>query len=65
MKFKEDLSKGSGDMEQTRKCYRLTDCQTKGIPLTLGRDQKVTSWIYVVIRIKISRHKHVDFRPFS
>ena len=27
-KFNENLSKGSGDMERTRKCYRMTDGQT-------------------------------------
>ena len=26
----ENLSKGSGDMEQTRKCYRRTDGRTDG-----------------------------------
>ena len=38
MKFNENRSKGSGDMEQTQKCYgqngRLTDRQVKDIPIT-------------------------------
>ena len=42
MKFYENHSKGSGDMERTRKCYgrndgqtdRVPDGQTKGIPIT-------------------------------
>ena len=29
-KFNENLSKGSGDMVRTRKCYRRTDGQTEG-----------------------------------
>ena len=37
MKFNENRSKGSGDMERTGKSYgrnvRLTDRQTKGIPI--------------------------------
>ena len=28
--FNENLSKGSGDMERTRKCYGRTDGQTDG-----------------------------------
>ena len=32
-KFNENLSKGSGDMERTRKCYGMTDGQTKAISI--------------------------------
>ena len=32
-KFNENLSKGSGDMERTRKCYGRTDGQTKAISI--------------------------------
>ena len=34
MKYHENQSKGSGDMELTQKCYGQIDAQTKGIPIT-------------------------------
>ena len=34
MKFHENRSKVSGDMERNQKCYGQTDGLTKGIPMT-------------------------------